>query len=185
MPNIQIMLESTINVIRSLTDDTKMPIHIGEAMACWTYLAFVDEIINYEQIGLNTTMDEELKDMLDHALKIALSHKEQISEFMQKEGIALPDEPQAKAKSDPKAIPIGAKFTDKELANAISINFILASDMLAASASQSIRTDVGLQFLQFQMEKMMLGFKMKNLMQKRGWLKIPPAFTSPGILQQS
>jgi hypothetical protein len=167
------MIETTFDVMRSLNDDKKPPIHIGEAMACWTYLAFVEEIIIYEEVGLNMTKDQELHDMLELGLKVVQGHKKQMTEFMQKEGIPLPDQMQPKTKSDPSAVPAGAKFTDNELSNAISINFIISNDMLAASASQSIRTDVGLMFLQFQMDKLMLSFKMKNLMQKRGWLDCP------------
>lgn len=181
MPNIPALFETTVGVIRSLTDDKKLPIHIGEAMACWTYLAFVEEIIVYEQIGLNMTMDNSLHEMLVHALEVAQSHKKEISEFMQKEGIPLTDQPQSKSKVDPKTVPVGARFTDKELANALSINFVIASDMLAASASQSLRTDVGIMFLKFQTDKSILGFKMKNLMLQRGWLKIPPAYSPPGL----
>jgi hypothetical protein len=68
----------------------------------------------------------------------------------------------------------GAKLTDKELSNTISINLVIDSDMCATSASQCLRTGVGIMFLQFQMDKLTLSFKMNNLMQKRGWLKIPP-----------
>ena len=180
MPDISTMIETTFNVIRSLTDDNKPPIHIGEAMACWTYLAFVEEIIVYESVGLNMTTDQELREALEQGLKVARAHQEQMSEFMQKEGIPLPDQPPPKLKSEPSVIPVGTKFTDNELSNAISINFVIASDMLAASASQCIRTDIGLMFLQFQMDKLMLGFKIKNLMQKKGWLKIPPAYIPQG-----
>lgn len=185
MPTFQTMIETTFNVIRSLNDGKQPLIHIGEAMACWTYLAFVEEIIIYQEVGLNMTTDQELHDMLEQGLKVGRAHKNQITAFMQKEGIPLPEQPQPKSKSEPTAVPVGAKFTDNELSNAVSINFIIASDMLAASASQCIRTDIGLMFLQFQMEKLMLGFKMKNLMQKKGWLKVPPAYTPPGMLQQS
>jgi hypothetical protein len=185
MPNIPTMLETAFNVIHSLTDDNKPQIHIGEAMACWTYLAFIEEIINYEQVGLNMTMDNELQEMLEQGLNVAQAHKEQISKFMQKEGIPLPDPPQSKSKSESNSVPAGSKFTDSELSNAISINFIIAADMLAASATQSLRTDVGLMFLQFQMDKITLGFKLKNLMKNRGWLKIPPAYIPAGLPQQS
>ncbi len=97
-----------------------------------------------------------------------------MSEFMRKEGVSLPNAPEDKPQSDPNAIPIGAKFTDNELANTLMINFVVAADMCAASASQSLRTDLGLMFLKFQTEKLSLGFKAKEIMQKKGWLKVPP-----------
>jgi hypothetical protein len=134
---------------------------VGEVMACWTYLAFVEEIIIYEQIGLNTTVDNELHNMLEKSLKVA--------------------QPQGKPQSNPEAVPAGTKFTDSELVNTISINFVIASNMFAASANQSLRMDVAIMFLQFQMEKMTLLFKIKNLIKKRGWLKNPPFYSAPGL----
>lgn len=183
MREIPALLETTVNVIHSLTDNKKTPLHVGEVMACWTYLAFVEEIIVFEQIGLNTTENNELRNMLEEALKVAQSHIKQITKFMQDEGIPMPDEPPTKPKSNPKAVPIGAKLTDNEIANTISINFVIASNLCATSASQSLRTDVGIMFLQFQMDKLTLGFKLKNLMEKRGWLKIPPYYYAPGLPQ--
>lgn len=184
MPNIENIIEAATNAIQSLTDNHKTPLHVGEAMACWTYLAFVSEIVIYEEVGLNTTQDPEFRKLCGEGLTVADSHKEKLGDFMQAEGVPLPTLPQDKPKSDPKAIPLGAKFTDSELANAISINFIVASDMCATSASQSLRTDVGLMFLSFQADKLALGFKIKELMQKKGWLKIPPFYVPPGSPEQ-
>ncbi|HJV45060.1 MAG TPA: DUF3231 family protein [Bacillota bacterium] len=184
MRSIPALFETTVSIIQSLTDDKKAPLHVGEVMACWTYLAFVEEITIYEQIGLNTTEDNDLHDMLQESLDVAHSHIDQLSKFMQIEGVPLPDAQPPKPNTNTGAIPAGAKLTDKELANTISINFVMASNMCAASASQSLRTDVGIMFIQFQMDKLTLGLKMKNLMQKRGWLKIPPLYYSPGLPQQ-
>ena len=181
MRSIPELMETTVNVIHSLTDDKKTPLHTGEVMACWTYLAFVEEITVHEQIGLNTTEDNELRNILEDSLQVAQSHIKQISKFMQDEGIPLPEPPNSKPKTNPEAIPTGAKFTDNELANTIGINFVIASNMCAASASQSLRTDVGIMFLQFQMDKLTLNFKLKNLMQRKGWLKIPPFYSAPEV----
>jgi len=110
MRNLPSLLETTVNVIQSLTDGNKTPLHVGEVMACWTYLAFVEEIIVFEEIGLNTTVDKELRDMLEESLKVAQSHKKEISQFMRDEGIPLPDQPQAKSHTDPDAVPINREM---------------------------------------------------------------------------
>jgi hypothetical protein len=181
MPNFKSVLDTATNIIQSLTDNKKKPLHVGEVMSCWTYLAFIGEIIIYEEVGINTTTDTELKELYNEGLKTAEAHKKELSVFMKQEGIPLPSQPEGKPKSDPNAIPLGVKFTDNELANAIAINLVVAADMSAAAASQSLRTDIGLMFLKFQMDKLTIGYKAKALMQKKGWLKIPPFYYPPGL----
>lgn len=184
MAGIQTYIEATLNVFHSFTDDKKTPLHVGEVMSLWMYLAFVEEIINYEQVALNTTSDNELEKIFQEAINIAKSHQKEIKEFLLKEGVPLPTEPQEKPPAESKLIPIGAKFTDSELANALSINFATVTVMCTQAASQSLRIDVGTIFLKYQLDKMMVGIKIKKLMEKRGWLKIPPYYYPPGKPQE-
>ncbi|RNB91623.1 hypothetical protein EDM56_02355 [Brevibacillus fluminis] len=51
----------------------------------------------------------------------------------------------------------------------------------ATSAAQAVRNDVGLMWTEFQAEQVTFGATLKNVMRKRGWLTIPPAFTPPGV----
>ncbi|TFB19513.1 DUF3231 family protein [Filobacillus milosensis] len=178
--NIGKWFEASLKTLKTLGDNNKEQIHVGEAMACWTYLAFVESIIVYEEVGLNTTMDQEVKQFVKDALEVANSHKKQLRDFMIKEGITLPSAPEHKPKSEPQSVPEGARLTDDEIMNTLSINFVYAGDMCAASASQSIRTDVGLMFLKFQIDKFSLGVKAKDMMKNRGWLKMPPYYHPPG-----
>src|SRR5699024_5323932 len=180
MPNFAQLFESAANVFQSLTDNKKDPLHVGEVMSCWTYLAFVNNIMTYEEIGLNTTTDSGVRELYQDGLKIATSHKQQLSKLMKEEGVNMPLAPESKPYSDPSAVPIGARFTDFELANTININFVIAADMCADATSQCLRTDVGLMFVKFQTEKLAMGFKAKELMKKKGWLIIPPSFQPPG-----
>ena len=171
MPSVKMMFKNATDIIESLTDNHKNPLHIGEAMACWTYYSFVSSVIINVEIGLNTTSDSKLRKVLQDSYKVMKSHKKELSEFMRQEGVPLSNTPENKPESDPNAIPLGVKFTDNELANTIMINFVAAADMCAASASQSLRTDAALMFLKFQTDKLSLGLKIKELMQDRGWLK--------------
>lgn len=180
LPTLANMFKSAILALDALTDNQKSPLHVGEVMACWTYLAFVDRIITYEEVGINTTTHKQLKSIFEEALKTAKSHRQELSKFMREHGVTLPEAPELKPQSDPHAIPLGAKFTDDELVNTLNINFVIAADMCAVEASQSLRTDVGIMFLRFQTEKLALGFRTKELMQQHGWLKVPPYYLPPG-----
>src|SRR5699024_3081806 len=180
MPNVKMMFKNAVDMIESLTDNHKNPLHVGEAMACWTYYSFVSTVMTHVEVGMNTTNDSKLKRLLQDSHKVMTLHQKEVSEFMRKEGVPLSNTPEHKPVSDPNAIPLGAKFTDNELCNMININFIVAADMCAASASQSLRTDVAMMFLKFQTDKLSLGLKTKELMQGRGWLKVPPFYYPPG-----
>ncbi|MGP4071106.1 DUF3231 family protein [Piscibacillus sp. B03] len=173
-------IDASLKTLKSLTDGEKDDIHVGEVMACWTYLAFVESIISYEEISLNMTKNKEVINFVNEALKVANSHKQELRNFMIEEGIPLPKAPEHKPNSEPEAVPEGAKLTDDEIMNTLSINFVYAGNMCGGAASQSVRTDVGIMFLKFQIDKFSLGMKAKSLMRKRGWLKIPPYYHPPG-----
>lgn len=180
MPHFGKMFESVSNIIQSLTDNSKDPLHVGEAMSCWTYHAFTGNIKGHVEAGLNMTTDKGVKELLQDGLEVISSHNEELTEFMVQEGVTLSNNPEKKPDSDPNVIPLGVKFTDDELVNTVNLNFIIAADLCAGAASQSLRTDVALMFMKFQSEKLSMGLKAKELMQKRGWLKTPPYFNPPG-----
>ncbi|WP_240375602.1 DUF3231 family protein [Bacillus piscicola] len=180
MPSFTSIFKNAANIVESLTDNHKGPLHVGEAMACWTYFSFSSSIIPYFEIGINTTSDPELAKLLQEGLKVVKSHKQELAEFMRKEGVPLSEAPESKPNSNANDIPLGAKFSDNELINTVNLNFVIAADMCAASASQCLRQDAALMFLKFQTEKLSLGLKSKTLMQQNGWLKIPPPYNPPG-----
>lgn len=181
MPSVGSMFKNATSILESLTDNHKDPLHVGETMACWSYLAFVANIVTYIEVGLNMVTDSDLKKLLQDGHKLTTSHKKEMSEFMQQEGISLPEMPENKPESNPNEVPLGAKLTDDELINTININFITAADMCAASASQCLRTDVALMFIKFQTDKLSIGLKSRELMKKKGWLKMPPSYQAPGM----
>ncbi|WP_160112621.1 DUF3231 family protein [Salicibibacter kimchii] len=180
MPTVKMMFKNAADIIESLTDNHKDPLHIGEAMACWTYYSFVSSAVIIVEIGLNTTNDTKLRKILQDSRKMMKSHQKELDEFLRQGGVPLSETPEAKPKSDPSAVPLGTKFTDNELTNTININFVAAADLCAVSASQSLRKDVAMMFLKFQTDKLSLGLKMKELMRTKGWLKVPPFYHPPG-----
>src|SRR5690625_196638 len=180
MPNLKMVFKNAMDIIESLTDNHKNPLHIDEAIACWTYFSFVSSAIIHVEVGLNTTNDSKLENFLQESYKVMKSHQKDLSEFMRKEGVPLAHISEDKPESDPNAIPLGAKFSNNEICNTININFIVAVEMCSAFTVESIRTDVGLMFLKFQIDKLSLALKAKELMQEKGWLKMPPFYNPPG-----
>lgn len=175
-------LEALLKLVHSLADEEPKPnLHIGEAMSCWTYLAMLAEAVSFEEIGLNTTKDPELCDVVEKSREGAASQAERLEEFMRKEGVALPPVSESKPHSNPDSIPPGVKMTDDEIANAVAIKLASAITFCATAAAQTVRNDVGMMFFEFQTEAMKYGTLLKSVMKKRGWLKYPPDYVPPGL----
>ena len=86
------ILQAVTNVVQSFIDDEpKSPLHIGEAMACWTMLATIVETQVQTEAGINSTTDPELSKALHEAVKMFKSQKERLTEFMLLEGIHKSD----------------------------------------------------------------------------------------------
>ena len=67
MPNL---IEAIRSVFDTLIDDEpKLPLNILEASHLWLYYGIIKEAVAYEEAGLNTTTDDELKGMINHAIK--------------------------------------------------------------------------------------------------------------------
>ena len=178
MPDI---LEAVKNVVQSYIDDEpKPPLHIGETMTCWTILAIVAETQVQTEAGINSTNDPELRKMLHQAVKLLKSQKERLTAFMLSEGIHLPPVSESKPISDPNGVPLGVKLTDNQLANSLIIKISLAITNCTSASAQSVRNDVGLIWAEFLQEHMTFAINLKSMMQKRGWLKIPPFYYPPG-----
>ncbi|MDR6121073.1 hypothetical protein QFZ87_000670 [Bacillus sp. SLBN-46] len=96
---------SMLKISVDITNEPKSPLHIIEAGDCWTYLTLMEEFIRYEEMGLNTTIDDELREMLTDVIKLCESQVKKLSNFMKKEGIPLPDVSSTKPNSNPNDIP--------------------------------------------------------------------------------
>ncbi|WP_075982989.1 DUF3231 family protein [Bacillus massilinigeriensis] len=173
--------EAIAKIIHSLYDDEPKPaLHVGEVMVCWTYLTILEESIAFEQIGINTTEDTELKNFLHKTMGAASSQARRLKVFLQQEGVPLPPASEPKPISEPRAIPLGAKMTESEIANFVSVKLAVSVTTCATGMSQCIRNDVGLMFFEFQTEALRYGAIIKSIMKKRGWLKSPPFYYPPG-----
>ncbi|HHY71876.1 MAG TPA: DUF3231 family protein [Bacillus bacterium] len=173
--------EALAKVFHSLFDDEPKPsLHVGEVMSCWAYLAILEEAVTYEQLGINTTEDKELYNLLHKTMGAASSQATRLKVFLQQEGVPLPPTAEPKPLSDPKSIPLGAKMTNSEIANAVSVKLAASITACATGVAQSIRNDVGLMFFEFQTEVMRYAAILKSVMKKRGWIKIPPYYHPPG-----
>nr|WP_275899606.1 DUF3231 family protein [Bacillus piscicola] len=177
-------MEAVWNVFKTQidnTDEPKAPLHVIEVGDLWKYVTSVEEFIRYEEVGLNTTTDDEVTEMLNDIVKTCESQVKRVSQFMREEGIPLPDVTSAKPKSSPNDIPLGVKLTDNEITNGVAFKLITCLKLCAKSQGDAIRNDISIMWLQFYAEWVTIGATLKTLMRKRGWLKVPPYYYPPGL----
>ncbi|QFT87536.1 hypothetical protein FIU87_02630 [Bacillus sp. THAF10] len=175
------MYEAFAAVLKNFVDEEPKPhLHVGEVMDLWTAHTAFREAHSLYQIGLNTTTDSDLKNVLENALKGSYADTEMLEDFLVKEGVPLPLASIKKPISQSDAIPEGVKLTDDEIANLIAVKIAASITFCAQAASKSIRTDVGLIFVKMQFVLMEFAAPLKNLMKSRGWLRIPPYYIPPG-----
>lgn len=174
--------EAIWNTMRTLVDDEpKTPLHVGEVMSCWTYFTILKEAIAYEEVGLNTTTDDEVKKLLADAKKLCDGQVKRLKAFMVKEGIPLPSGDETKPVSDPNDVPLGVKLSDNEIANGVSLKTATAAMECAMGNAQAIRADLNLMWTEFNAELLVFGTTTKVLLRRRGWLKVPPYYYPPGM----
>lgn len=176
MTNILSVAEAAAHTMRALTDGKKRPPHVGEVMNCWAYSSYLDGVIEQYQSAMNMTKDKELLDLLNEAYDIARNHKKVLDQFMTNENLPLSDGYHQKPREASAIIPSGVKQSEKEIINVLQINIVAANLICATSASECLRTDLGLMFFRFQADKLILGQKSKILAEKRGWLRVPPIY---------
>ncbi|MEH7074584.1 DUF3231 family protein [Neobacillus drentensis] len=175
------VLEAIKNVVQSLIDDEpKSPLHVGEVMASWLFLALCAETQVQIEAGINSTTDPELRKTLHEAVEMFKSQKEELAAFLRLEGVPLPPTSESKPISDPNSVPLGVKLTDKELANSLKIKISMAITNCANATAQIIRNDVGIMWGRFMQEHITFLATFKSQMRKRGWLKVPPPYIPTG-----
>ncbi|WP_078382190.1 DUF3231 family protein [Sutcliffiella halmapala] len=174
-------LETISAILKNFIDEEpKIPLHVGEVMDLWTAFVAFHEAHTLYQIAQNTTVDPDLKHVIDNALEGSKSDTKLIEDFLLKEGVPLPlvnpDKPDSRAMS----VPEGVRLNDDEIANLISVKVAASITFCAQAMSKTVRSDVGIMFFQVQVELMKFAAPLKNLMKERGWLRIPPEYKTPG-----
>jgi hypothetical protein len=170
------MLDVIKSAFAPYMDGEKPPLHIGEAFNLWYYLGGVAQSKRSAEVGYNTALDEDLKAVLHELIhQVHNPIIEELTQFLRNESVSLPNTtPEKPTTGNFKDIPEGAKFTDSEIANAINWNESMGIQIAVRGIIESTRADVGAMFAKYQMMKLTWALTMRQLLQKRGWLVIPP-----------
>ena len=170
------LFEVAYDAFKPFIDGEKKPLNVMEVANLWFFLAISNNTLRNEELAYNIAQDSELKQKLKEARKIHKSVAEEINKLLKEEGIPLPEDTPEKPLGDYHNIPGGAKLNDEEIANLMSFNLLLGVTYSARGLTESIRADVGLIFLKVILKKTALGLTIKQLMEKRNWLRTPPPY---------
>jgi hypothetical protein len=170
------LLEVAYDTFKPFLDGEKKPLNIIEVANLWLYLAICNNTLRNEELAYNVAEDSELKKKLQDARDIHKAIAEEINKLLKDEGVSLPDDTPEKPLVGRQNIPAGAKLNDEEIANLMSFNLLLGINYASRSLTEAIRPDVGFIFFKVIIRKNALGITLKDLMQKRGWLRNPPPY---------
>lgn len=150
------------------------PMHYGEVFSTWSFLLTAIGAISSFQAHLNHAGDEDLQKFLEEAIEVGKQEVKQVETLLKANGVGLPPTPPERPKACLEDIPVGARFTDPEIAAGLSMS--IAAGLIACSTimGQSIREDIGMMFGQFHIQKAALGAKVLRLNKEKGWLIPPP-----------
>ncbi|WP_040209347.1 DUF3231 family protein [Neobacillus jeddahensis] len=180
------MFESMKDLFVPIVDGMdKHPLHIGEVSHLWLLLTLIEEGIIVYQLGLNTTTDPDLIHALTNGEQSAKEVAKRLRNFFIKEGVPLPAASEDKPKSDPNSVPLGVKYTDRELANLVSTKIAAEITLIGQGIGVCIRNDACQMLFQIQVELFKYGSSFKNMMKKRGWIITPPFYSPPGSPQDT
>ncbi|HYF90726.1 MAG TPA: DUF3231 family protein [Symbiobacteriaceae bacterium] len=169
-----------MNILQSLfyeVTNPKDPLHVGEVMTLWTCYIGVAESRAICLLLTNHTKDAGLRETIEHFVNdVETPMIDRLEGLLLQEGIALPSITGDKPKADESTIPMGAKLTDAEVANLLVVKLEGMLTVCHTGLIQSLRPDVGRMFYAFQSHLLAQGYTLKQLMQKRGWLRQPPIY---------
>ena len=165
------------DVFEPFMDDKKRPLNVMEVSNLWFFLLGTETTMRNQEIGCNLAQDLELKQILkDIKDTVHIPIRDELKEFLQKEGIPLPQSTPEKPAGDFRNIPEGAKLNDEELANLMSYNLVLGVTYASKGFTESIRADVGLIFSKIILRMTGAGLIMKQYLDRHEWLRVPPYY---------
>ncbi|MFZ5824580.1 MAG: DUF3231 family protein [Bacillota bacterium] len=172
-----------MNVLESLLHTLQKPRtapHVGEVMTIWTTYAAAESSKASILTLLNHTQDPELKGMIEHYVNDVLEPMvNKLTDLMRDEGIPFPASPPEVAKADQAAIPPGAKLNDPMIANRLAVDLEGLLIIVHGALLSGTRGDIIATFYNYHTHILAQSFTVKHMLEKRGWLRMPPPYHVP------
>ncbi|CAM4280287.1 hypothetical protein FHS16_002207 [Paenibacillus endophyticus] len=150
------------------------PMHYGEIFSVWQASTMAKGSVSCYQAYLNHSGDKDLKKVIDSLIDQAKLEIKELDTILIDNGIAttpvMPERSPVKLED----IPVGARFTDPEIAAKIAADTSLGLVACSQVIGQSIREDIGALFAKYHITKTAIGLKILEMNKEKGWLIPPP-----------
>jgi hypothetical protein len=150
------------------------PMHYGEIFSAWQASMVAKGIVSCYQAYVNHAGDKDLKKILDALIDQAKLEIKELDQLLISNGIEpapiAADRPTVKLED----IPVGARFTDPEIAASISADTAAGIVACSQAMSQSIREDIGALYAKYHLAKTGLAVRILEMNKEKGWLIPPP-----------
>lgn len=150
------------------------PMHYGEIFNVWQFSTAAKGALSCYQTYQNHAGDKELKRVIEDLIDQAKQEIAECDTLLNSNGIApapaMPDKPKAELED----IPVGARFSDPEIAAALAADVSLGLVACSQTMGMSIREDIGALFAKYHTVKAALGIRILRMTKEKGWLVPPP-----------
>ncbi|MFD2612953.1 DUF3231 family protein [Paenibacillus gansuensis] len=150
------------------------PLHYGEIHGLWCYSMMKKALISSNQTMLNHAGDEDLRELLKDSLHEAKGEAVEVDDILKENGITPPPYLPEKPKADLESIPVGARFTDLEIAGALAAEASGGLIECSKIMAMVIREDIGVLFEKYHTKKAAYGTRVLRMLKDKGWLIHPP-----------
>ncbi len=151
------------------------PMHYGEVFSVWKHLLMAKGCVAKYQFLINHAGDKDLKKYMKNMItKVIRPEIDTLDKLLKENGVMPPPAPQERPEIDGEDIPVGARFSDMEIANCVSHDIALALVECSQIIGLSYREDVALIFAQHHQQLVKQGGQLLKLNKEKGWLVIPP-----------
>lgn len=156
---------------------SKEKVNLMEAQILWDAAYILEVGISADEVLHNHCKDKDLKSFLKGKLdKVDKPMLEKIRQIMEEEKVLAPPQFPSKSVVDSKDIPLGASFTDQEIALWISAGLKTGLMGLSGAMACFVREDIAMEFGKFHTEKVGLAKKLLTLMKEKEWLIVPAKY---------
>lgn len=150
------------------------PLHYGEVYNVWNFSLAAKGAVSCYQSFLSHAGDKDLKKVIEDMIHEAKHEAKECDVLLNDNGIvpapALPDKPKANLED----IPVGARFSDPEIAAAISMDNSFGLVTCSQVMGSSLREDVAALFAKYHVAKTAMGVRLLEMNKEKGWLIPPP-----------
>lgn len=150
------------------------PLHYGEIFDLWQSSMTAKGCISAYRALQFHAGDKGLKKILSDLIDQAELEVSECDAILIHNGIAssptMPARPEVKSED----IPIGARFSDPEIAAMIGADTAVGLAACSQAMGKAIREDIGALFAKYHMTKAATGLKILKMSKEKGWLIPPP-----------